>query len=89
MELIPRSVTYHGYLGIFSFLMRGIVGISIPDEWHLSVLISEPWVDFTHCQKVDPACFLHGLTSFAERSRQHSGSRDLSVVSDEIYIVFF
>lgn len=32
MEMITYWVTYYGYLGIFSLLMLGIIGLPIPDE---------------------------------------------------------
>ena len=36
METIAHWVSHYGYVGIFSLLLLGIVGIPVPDEWLLA-----------------------------------------------------
>ena len=35
-EIAIQWITHHGYAGIFSLLVFGIVGLPVPDEWLLS-----------------------------------------------------
>src|SRR5215470_13897454 len=35
-EIAIQWITHHGYAGIFSLLVFGIVGLPVPDEWLLT-----------------------------------------------------
>src|SRR5215813_3157878 len=59
-ELAFQWITRHGYAGIFSLLVFGIVGLPVPDEW---LLTFSGYLVFKHILFVVPTFFAAFLGS--------------------------